>query len=108
VQAFKQKPLKTLHQLFSFKVDKMKHNHKVAETNDLGISGFSRSALHSIGNGKKIAYGEGADIIQVFGPLYSSPSWLSATFDPDGIKTNSVREPGTAVWKHILYHLKIV
>jgi Glucoamylase and related glycosyl hydrolases len=57
------------------------------------------TAIYSIGNGRILAYGRQADILQLSGPPYSSPSVWSMTLEP-GLDVTSVREKGTAVWHH--------
>ncbi len=63
---------------------------------------FNRTqGIHCTGNGRIIAYGKGADITQLFGPPYSSPSFIKllSSFSPE-VEIRSEREAGTAVWKH--------
>jgi hypothetical protein len=52
-----------------------------------------------LGNGEMCVYQDKSDIIQLFGPPYSSPSVLELfmTGSPEIV---SVREKGTAVWTH--------
>ena len=58
--------------------------------------------LHCLGNGSYCAFGQGADIESIFGPGYSSPSYLQMTVH--GVdSTCSIRMPGTAIWEHTLY-----
>lgn len=58
--------------------------------------------LHCLGNGNYCVFGQGADIESIFGPGYSSPSYLQLTVQ--GIdSTYSVRMKGTAIWEHTLY-----
>jgi len=58
-------------------------------------------SVHCIGNGKIAAYEQGPDIIQVFGPPYSSPSFLKLEITDDrNIAVNSERETGSAIWNH--------
>jgi hypothetical protein len=58
--------------------------------------------LHCLGNGSYCAFGQGADIESIFGPGYSSPSYLQlAVQDSDSIQ--SFRINGTAIWEHTLF-----
>ncbi|HBG56395.1 MAG TPA: hypothetical protein DDX07_00090 [Porphyromonadaceae bacterium] len=58
--------------------------------------------LHCLGNGSYCVFGQGADIESIFGPGYSSPSYLQITVQ--GVdSTSSIRMPGTAIWEHTLY-----
>ena len=53
--------------------------------------------IHAIGNGELCVYGRGADILQIFGPPYSSPSLLTLSLC-DGLQVASEREVGSSVW----------
>lgn len=57
--------------------------------------------IHAIGNGELCVYGRGADILQIFGPPYSSPSLLTLSLC-DGVQVASEREAGSSVWNHRL------
>lgn len=57
--------------------------------------------IHAIGNGELCVYGRGADILQIFGPPYSSPSLLTLSLC-DGLQVASEREAGSSVWNHRL------
>ena len=59
-------------------------------------------SIHSMGNGKLCAYGQGPDLIQIFGPPYSSPSLMSMLFMTESIDAHSTRLVGTAIWHHEL------
>lgn len=60
--------------------------------------------IHCIGNGMLAAYGQGPNMIQVFGPPYSSPSYMKLNLcDKSGLEVISRREPQTAVWHHQLF-----
>ena len=66
---------------------------------------FRSSSIHSIGNGKLCVYGQGPNIIQLFGPPYSSPSILTLEIDDNlKLEVESEREPHTAVWIHRFYN----
>lgn len=65
-----------------------------------GISSNGQeTAIHCIGNGRMLVYGKQADIIQLSGPPYSTPSIWSMTLE-QGLTVASSRERGTAVWHH--------
>ncbi|WP_188995904.1 hypothetical protein [Paenibacillus nasutitermitis] len=60
-------------------------------------------AIHCLGNGELAVYEQGPNIIQVFGPPYSSPSFMKLMIDEtEEIEVHSIREKGTAIWRHIL------
>lgn len=59
--------------------------------------------VHAMGNGTFLAYGRGGDLIQVFGPPYSSPTLLKARWAfPDGSSPMyaSKRIAAANVWQH--------
>jgi hypothetical protein len=61
-------------------------------------------SVHCLGNGRLCAYGQGPDLVQVFGPPYSAPSLGSLRLEgPDTATVVSRREPGCAIWTHALY-----
>ncbi len=59
--------------------------------------------IFCLGNGHLAAYETKADIIQLFGPPYSSPSLLQMTIFDTSIVIENKRRAGTAIWKHILF-----
>ena len=60
-----------------------------------------KKGVSCLGNGEMIAYQDRSDIIQLFGPPYSSPPVLQLTLNsPDSV--SSQRETGTAIWTHHL------
>jgi len=59
-------------------------------------------SIHVLGNGRICAYGQGPDLIQVFGPPYSGPQWGSIRIEGEGVSCCSRREPGSAIWNHEL------
>ena len=61
-------------------------------------------SVHCLGNGRLCAYGQGPDLIQVFGPPYSAPSLGSIRLAvPGEVTVISRREPGCAIWTHSVY-----
>jgi len=62
----------------------------------------STGALHCLGNGQYCVYQDGADIKSLFGPTYSSPSYLQLNLKDKTIVVSSSRLPGSAIWKHSL------
>lgn len=68
----------------------------------LSVNANRPTQLHCLGNGNYCAFGQGADIESIFGPGYSSPSYLQLTVQGTD-STNSSRMKGTAIWKHTLY-----
>jgi hypothetical protein len=59
--------------------------------------------ISCIGNGRMAVYEAKADILQIFGPPYSSPSVLDMIMDDTTIQVHSQREKGTAIWIHELW-----
>jgi len=67
--------------------------------------GFGQTRVDNIfclGNGKMAAYGSKADILQLFGPPYSSPSLARLVLNDTTLGVRSVREKYTAIWTHTL------
>ena len=61
-------------------------------------------SVHCLGEGELLAYEQGPDIIQVFGPPYVSPTALTIRLAASmPIEAHSWREPGAAVWHHDIY-----
>lgn len=59
------------------------------------------NSVHCLGNGKMGVYEEGPDIFQIFGPPYSSPTFIKILIDEASkLETDSERIKGTAIWKH--------
>jgi hypothetical protein len=61
----------------------------------------TNGGVHSIGNGKLCAYVRGADVFDIIGPYYSTPSLLQLLCDEEG-KAEKRRIPGSAVWDYSL------
>ena len=57
--------------------------------------------FHAIGNGGLCVYGQGADILQLFGPPYSSPGFFTMNLQGD-YRVDLQREPRTAVWHSLI------
>lgn len=67
-------------------------------------TGPDDGSVHCLGNGKLIAYEQGPDIIQVFGPPYVAPTALSVRLEASApTVTHSWREPGAAIWHHEIF-----
>lgn len=66
------------------------------------INANTPKQLHCLGNGNYCAFGQGADIESIFGPGYSSPSYLQLTVNGSD-STVSSRMKGTAIWQHSIY-----
>jgi len=65
---------------------------------------LDNGSIHCMGNGKLCAYGQGPDLIQVFGPPYSSPTLFKFLIGREqSIESHSSREPETAIWTHQLF-----
>ena len=68
-------------------------------------TGKDDGSIHPIGNGHMLVYEQGPNIINLFTPFYSTPSFLSMHIAEDKrqILCESDREKGTAIWKHQVY-----
>lgn len=69
-----------------------------------GVEGDDGS-IHAMGNTHCCAYGQGPDIIQFFGPPYSSPeSCAQLRLKPvPGLSVQSRRQQGAAIWLHEIF-----
>ena len=67
-----------------------------------GYTQKSTGAMHCLGNGQYCVYQEGMEIKSLFGPTYSSPSYLQLNLKDKNMTVTSTRLPGSAVWKHVL------
>ncbi len=66
-------------------------------------TGPDDGSVAALGDGKLIAYEQGPDVIQVFGPPYASPTALSIRLESSApMESRSSREPGAAIWRHNL------
>ena len=66
--------------------------------------GSDDGSIHCLGDGKLIAYEQGPDVIQIFGPPYASPTALSIRLETTPpVETRSTREPGAAIWNHDIF-----
>ena len=59
-------------------------------------------SVYCLGNGDYGVYAKGIDIIQVFGPPYSSPSLFNMSLQNKGIEIETRREKGTDIYIHTL------
>jgi len=76
----------------------MNTNTKIRENN------ADKGDVHSIGNGELLIYHIGPDIINFYGPPYSSASFLRMNIERgNNIKTVSERNCGTAIWTHKIF-----
>ncbi|MEA4917810.1 hypothetical protein [Proteiniphilum sp.] len=66
------------------------------------ITGRTPTQRHCMGNGNYCAFGQGANIESIFGPGYSSPSYLQLMITGND-STVSSRMRGTAIWQHYIY-----
>lgn len=67
-----------------------------------GVRAATPKQLHSLGNGTFCAYEQGPNIESIFGPGYSSPSYVRLTVNGSD-STVSTRMKGTAIWQHSIY-----
>lgn len=75
------------------------------------ITGAAQTTVDNIfclGNGKMAAYGSKADILQLFGPPYSSPSLVRLVLDDTTLEVRSSREKYTAIWSHTLLQKDVI
>jgi len=72
--------------------------------------GVDDGSIHPVGNGEMIVYGQGPNIVKVFGPPYSSPSYLEMSVDEKSkdIRVVSRREKNTAIWHHDFFREEIL
>ena len=63
----------------------------------------SDGAIFALGNGGMCAYEDGADVIQLFGPPYSSASFLELRLDGD-VQTSSSRLKGSSILTHTIHY----
>jgi len=65
----------------------------------IGAETETDKGVHAIGDGNICVYGQGSNIIQLFGAPYSTPSMLRLTLaGTDSVKSHRIN--GTAVWNH--------
>ena len=67
------------------------------------IDNSSEDGTHVLGNGQLCVYGWNTDIIQLFGPPYSSSSVFQMQLK-SSLEVSSTRVPGAAVWNHTLFN----
>lgn len=64
-------------------------------------SGEGNGSIHAMGNGDMIAYAQGPNLTNLFGPPYSSPNIITlSTESPEPLQDSAEREPGTSIWNH--------
>ena len=64
-------------------------------------AGPDDGSINCLGDGKLLAYEQGPNVIQVFGPPYAAPTALSIRLVASTpTVTHSWREPGAAIWHH--------
>jgi len=64
--------------------------------------GEKDGSVHCLGNGRLCAYAQGPDIIQLFGPTYSTTTIGSLTLRQPGVTCQSRRVMGAAIWRHTI------
>lgn len=62
--------------------------------------GEKDGSVHCLGNGRLCVYAQGPDIIQVFGPTYSTTTIGAITLRQPGVTCQSRRVMGAAIWQH--------
>ena len=80
------------------------------KTRNWSSQGTDDGSIHPIGNGEMLVYEQGPDIVRLFGPPYSSPSYLEMKMDvKTGIlRVESRREKNTAIWHHTVFREEIL
>ena len=66
------------------------------------VDNYSVPGVYAMGNGNMCVYGQQANVLQIFGPPYSSPSFINIHL-LNNCEVISERFQGAAVWKHSLY-----
>lgn len=61
------------------------------------------STVYPVGNGKIVVYEDGIQIRDMFGPFYSSPTFIRMSLTGD-LVTSSKRKKGSAVREHTIYN----
>lgn len=57
-------------------------------------------SVHCLGNGRLCVYEQGPEIMQFFGPPYSTTTVGRISIEQDGLTCQSRRAVGTAIWQH--------
>ncbi len=60
-------------------------------------------SVHCLGNGRLCVYGQGPDVIQIFGSPYSTTNIGRISLKQDGVTCQSRRVTGTAIWEHRIF-----
>ncbi|MCK5887459.1 MAG: hypothetical protein KAG70_13305, partial [Alcanivorax sp.] len=64
---------------------------------------IDHGSIHSMGNGRMVAYGQGPNLVNLYGPPCSSPNFLRINIESDNdLVDTALREPGSAIWNHVL------
>ena len=67
-------------------------------------TGETNGSVHCMGNGRLCVYGQGPDLIQIFGPSYSTTTIGRVSLEVPGATCESRRVPGAAIWEHRVTH----
>ena len=63
--------------------------------------GSDEGSVHAMGNGKMVAYGQGPNLVFLYGPPYSTSNILSlSTESNQAVTDEATRESGSAIWRH--------
>lgn len=62
--------------------------------------GETNGSVHCLGNGRLCVYGQGPNLIQLFGPGYSTTNIGGMALEPGVATCASRRVPGAAIWEH--------
>ncbi len=63
-------------------------------------SNETNGSVHCMGNGRLCVYGQGPNILQLFGPSYSTTTIGGITLEAETATCVSRRVPGAAIWEH--------
>lgn len=63
-------------------------------------AGEANGSVHCLGNGRLCVYGQGPNIIQLFGPSYSTTTIGGMALESKTATCVSRRVPGAAIWEH--------
>ncbi len=64
------------------------------------VSGEKNGSVHCLGNGGLCVYGQGPNVLQIFGPGYSTTTIGGLTLAGEEATSVSRRVPGAAIWEH--------
>ncbi len=60
----------------------------------------TNGSVHCLGNGRLCVYGRGPELLQIFGPTYSTTNVGHLSLEEAGVTCQSRRVTGAAIWEH--------